>query len=304
MANGAASKIVDWAPNEAPTGIWVGYFFACFGALIVGQTPFLVVAKVWKMDGAWAWLPGTLCTFLGFALAFALMVVFLRLICKTSLRDLVLGRAGTFDGKLCAKMIGAWFAGLVLSIAVSTFAFPSGGVTELNSIGLVPILANVLICLGLVWMQTTSEEIMFRCTFLRATCGDELRLSAKCLVWGVVASALFMGVHCTNPEVLTQGGALMLVLSLVSYFIPAFVWYLADIVYGNCLPGCVIHWINNTMILVFLSSANTAVQSGAVFVSSGSASGLGSLVGTFALYVPLIVMLAIDARKKRQQLAA
>ncbi len=300
MANGATNKQMNWAPNEAPAGMWVGYFFACFGAMIVGQTPFAILSRAWKMDGAWAWLPETLCTFLGFALTFLLMVVFLRLICKTSLRDLLLGRGGAFDGKLCAKMICAWFAGLVLNIVVSTFIFPSGGVTELNSIGVAPILANVLICLALVWMQTTSEEIMFRCTFLRATCGNTLRPSVKCLAWGVVGSALFMGVHCTNPEVLTQGGTLMLALSLASYFIPGFVWYLADIVYGNCLPGCIIHWINNTIILVFLSSANTAVQSGAIFVSSGSASGLGSLVGTFALYVPLIIMLIVDAKKKKQ----
>ncbi len=301
MATTAPTTKHTWAPNEAPTSRWVGYFFACFGAMILGNIPFSVVTILWKADGEWAWLPGVISALGAFALTFVFQVLFLRLICKTSLRDLVLGVGGKVHWDQCGKMIGAWFVGLVLNIVYSTIIVPSNGVTTINSIGAFPIFVNFIICLALVWMQTTSEEIMNRCLFLRATCGNKIRITTKCIVWGVISSLFFMSMHSMNPEVLTQSGAVIVALSLVSYFVAGMGMYLADAVYGNCMPGCCIHWINNFFLFVFFTEANSAVQSGSLFVSTGSMDGVSGCVGTILLYIPIFIVLFIDARKKKAQ---
>ena len=304
MTDNVPAKAETWAPNEAPTSRWVGFFFACFGAMIIAEIPFSVIRILWKADGAWAWLPGTFTTLGGFALTFALQVLFLRLICKTSLRDLVLGAGEKIHWDQCGKMIGAWFAGLILNLIFSTFLMPNGGITEFNSIGAVPIFVNFLLCLALVWMQTTSEEIVNRCIFLRATCGNKIRITVKSIVWGVVSTLLFMAMHCMNPEVLSQGGGAIGAMALASYFIAGFGMYMADAVYGNCMPGCVIHWINNFFLFVFFTQANSAVQSGSLFVSNGSMNGVSGFIGNIVLYIPIFVVLFIDARKKKAQQAA
>ncbi len=55
------------------------------------QGLFQRVNDLWTMDGAWSWLPGTLCPLLGFALTFVLLALLSSKICRTSVRDLVLG---------------------------------------------------------------------------------------------------------------------------------------------------------------------------------------------------------------------
>lgn len=300
MENTVPEKSTSWAPNEAPVGRWIGFFFAMVGAMIVAQVPFGVVGAFWKMDGVWAWLPNTLCTFLSFALSLVFAVILLRAIVKTTFHDFILGADGKVDWKLCGKILAAWFIGLVLNVAVSTFVFPgSEGGMELNTIGLAPIVVNLIIAIIFVWAQTTFEEVMFRCTFLRATCGNAIRPTVKCIVWGIVASLMFMGMHGANPEVLSQMSAETVVLALSSYFIFAITAYAADIVYRNCMPGCVIHWINNFFLFVFVTGSGTALETGSIFTVSGSSDAMGSLIGTIILYVPLYILMIHDARKRK-----
>lgn len=300
MENTAPDKSTLWAPNEAPVGRWVGFFFAMVGAMIVVQIPFGVVAAFWKMNGVWAWLPNTLCTFLSFALSLVFAVILLRVIVKTTFHDFILGADGKVDWKNSGKILVAWFIGLALNAAVSTLVFPdTESALELNTIGLAPIVVNLIIAIIFVWAQTTFEEVMFRCTFLRATCGNAIRPTVKCIVWGIVASLMFMGMHGANPEVLSQMSAETVVLALATYFIFAMTVYVADIVYRNCMPGCVIHWINNFFLFVFVTGSGTALQTGSIFTTSGSSEAMTSLVGTIILYVPLYILMVHDARNRR-----
>lgn len=198
------------------------------------------------------------------------------------------------------KILAAWFIGLLLNVAVSTFVFPNAdNAIELNTIGLAPIVVNLIVAIVFVWAQTTFEEVMFRCTFIRATCGNAIRPTAKCIGWGIVASLMFMGMHGANPEVLSQMSAETVVLALATYFIFAITVYAADIVYRNCMPGCVIHWINNFFLFVFVTGSGTALQTGSIFTTSGGSDAMSSLVGTIILYVPLYILMIYDARKRR-----
>ncbi len=300
MANGTPVLSEQWAPNEAPKGRWVGFFFAVVGVMFASQLFFGIVTAIWKMSGPWEWLPGTLCTFLSFAVTLLVATILIRVICKTSFRDFVLGAGGKVDWKVCGKMLGAWFLGLVLNAVVSTLFFTSSdeGI-QLNTIGAGPIIANIVIALVLVWTQTTTEEVIFRGSFLRATCGNNIRPTVKCLCWGFVSCIIFMLFHCMNPEVLTQTSPSFIAMALLTYFIAGAGMYLSDVVYGNLMPGCVIHWINNFFLFSFLVEANTAVQTGALFTSSASSSALSSLVGTIVLYVPIFVVLIVDWKKRK-----
>lgn len=290
----------DWAPNEAPPSRWIGFFVAGMVAMSCAQAIFLTVMELWKMDGSWTWLPGTLCPLLGFALTYVLLGVLCKKICKTSLRELILGAGNEFDKKLCIKMCAAIAVGFVLEFAVCAVLFPNGDAsTQLNSIGAVPIAVNLVLCLALLWMQTTAEEILFRCPFLRASGGNELAPSAKVALGGVLSCALFMVMHAANPEAASQGSPVLTVILLASYLVAAVGMYVADVVYGNCLAGCAIHWANNFINIALFCQAGSAVESGSVFWTTGDISAPASLVGTICLFVPVVVIMVVDARKRR-----
>ena len=76
-----------WAPNEAPLSRWVAFFIAGMVAMSFAQAIFLTIMELWKMDGAWTWLPGTLCPLLGFVLTYVLLGLLCKKICKTTLRE-------------------------------------------------------------------------------------------------------------------------------------------------------------------------------------------------------------------------
>ncbi len=300
MSKDKSAEKRTWAPNEAPTGRWIGFFVAGLVAMSIAQGIFQAIQEVWKMDGVWAWVPGILCPLLGFALTYALLALLCKAICKTSVRDLLLNSTGTFDKKLCLKMCAAIIAGTVLEAVVLNVFFPDPTATmEINSIGAVPIIVNLALCGGLLWMQTTSEEILFRCPFLRAGGGDKLEPGKKALLWAFISCAVFMLMHASNPEVKTQGSALAVVVTLAGYLVAAVGMYAADVVYRTPLAGCAIHWMNNFINIALFCQAGTAVESGSLFWVTGAINGTASLVGTICLFIPVVVLMVVDTRKKK-----
>lgn len=289
-----------WAPNEAPLSRWVAFFIAGMVAMSFAQAIFLTIMELWKMDGVWTWLPGTLCPLLGFVLTYVLLGLLCKKICKTTLRELILGAGNEFDTKLCIKMCVGTAVGFALQFMVCAVLFPSpGATTQLNTIGAVPIIVNFVLCLALLWMQTTAEEILFRCPFLRAGGGDKLVPSARVALGGVVSCAIFMAMHGSNPEVTSQGDVVAVVTMLAGYLIAAVGMYVADVVYGSCLAGCAIHWANNFINFALVCQAGSAVESGSVFWTAGAVSGPAGLVGTICLFVPVVLIMVVDVRKRR-----
>lgn len=288
MAKAEAQAQQTWAPNEAPAKRWLIFFVAAYlvGELIRGV--FGNLTGMLNLTGSWAWLPEVLDSFGGFALSFLVQAYLLKLICKTTLHELIFGRTGKFDLRVAALVIGCWILGAVIASFVLTPYEDSG--TQLNTIGIVPIVVNIVLALALVWMQTTWEEVMFRGVVLRGTCGDHLRPTVKSIAGGVLVSLFFMSMHLLNPEVRSQTSALMLVAMASTYFISAFLWYMLDIVFGSCLPGCAIHFINNLAAMVLVSSSNSVIQSATILVNAGSMSGTGALIEELILCIPLLIV--------------
>lgn len=289
----------SWLPNEAPTSRWVLFFaltvFLGFGA----QIPLSVVLALWKISGDWYWLPETLCTLGAFSCSYAVTAWLAKKVLATSVRELILGPGGPMDRKLCVRLGLAWVVGFLLTLIVDNL-LGNGAQVELNPVGAVPVLVNFLICSALLWMQTTWEEILYRCTFLRATCGNNIRPTLKCILWGILATAAFMSGHFFNSEVTTQTDVASLVMSCLSYFVSGMGMYLADVFYGSCLPGCVIHWCNNFFLFtVWVQAGSTGESAGILYVHSGMG-GAGLLIDDLILYVPIIAMVAYDWTKARR----
>ena len=300
MSKDKSAEKRTWAPNEAPTGRWIGFFVAGLVAMSCAQGIFQAIQAIWKMDGAWAWLPDILCPLLGFALTYVLLALLCKAICKTSVRDLLLNADGSFDKKLCLKMCAAIIVGTALEAVVLNIFFPDPSATmEINSIGLVPIIVNLVLCLALLWMQTTSEEILFRCPFLRAGGGNKLEPGKKALLWAFISCAVFMLLHASNPEVKAQSSAPAVVITLAGYLVAAVGMYAADVVYRTPLAGCAIHWMNNFINIAVFCQAGTAVESGSVFWVTGSINGTASCVGTICLFLPVVVLMVVDSRKQK-----
>ncbi len=297
MKDGKATDKPATIPNEVPVRRWVAFFFAAYAAAIVAQVPASVINNLWTERGAWSWLPDTLTTLGGFAFSFLFAVLLLRLICKTSLHDLILGYKGKVDWAQCGKVAGAILAGCLLT---TLFLTDWSNVT-LNGIGALPILVSFLLCLALVWMQTTWEEIVFRCTFLRASCGNKIRASVPCVVWGVVSSALFTLVHVFNPEVTSQTDVLDLAAGIASYFIAGFMMYFVNVVYRSCLPSCIVHWVNNFLGLAVITQTGSAVETGAIFVEHSAQNGTVNLWVSLLTYFPLAVLLIVEVVRNRKK---
>ncbi len=284
-------------PNEARARRWVLFFvLANVGALVV-MTVTGVTQRFWQLDGAWYWLPDVLCSLTGFALSLVVTAWLSRKVLKTTLRELILGIDGFVDWRQCGKIVLAWAAGFVLTVAVDCLLGGSDGVTTFNPVGFVPVAVNFVICTLLVWTQTTWEEVMYRCVFLRATCGNDIRPTFKCIAWGVLSTAVFMACHFFNPEVTSQTQTPLIVMACLTYFVAGMGMYLADVVYGTCMPGCVIHWVNNFFLFTIWTQSGSALESAAIFYTQADRNGQSSLVGTLLLYVPLAVLLVHDWRK-------
>lgn len=284
-------------PNEVRVRRWVAFFFAALVATFAANYPVSALKAIWQMDGVWTWLPDTVTTFAGFVLAFLLSWVLLRLICKTSLRDLILGYGGKLDWAQCGKVAGFVLVGLVLS----TVIFTDLGSVSLNEIGPLPILVCLLICLAFTWIQTTWEEIMFRCTFLRATCGNKIRASARCIVWGLVSSFVFMLGHMSNNEVTSQADVVDLVAGISCYFIAGLVLYFSDVALKNCMPGCIVHWVNNFWGFAILAQTGASFETGAIFVYSAPQNGVTNLLSVLVCYLPLAIFLIVEAVKNKRK---
>ncbi len=298
-------KQTQLAPNEVPIKRWVAFFFAAMFAAIVAQTPTALILRGWSMPGVWYWMPDTFCTLLGFAISLLFAALLLRWICKTSLHDLVLGVGGKVDWKQCGKIAAAWIVGFFLTLSIDALLkLGTESTTTINPIGAVPIIVNFFICLLLVWTQTTWEEVLYRCVFLRATCKNNIRPTFTCIAAGAIATALFMLGHFANPEMTSQTTTALIVAGALSYFISGMAMYMADVVYGNCMPGCVIHWINNFVLFTFFTQTGSALDSGALFVSHEAQNGMSNLLGTIILYIPIVALLVYDARKRSKRLKA
>ena len=189
---------------------------------------------------------------------------------------------------------GLYFVGMMLSMLFSVGSISYAG----NPISL--ILVNLLLCLLLVWIQTSTEEVVFRGLFLRIPYKNTVPRFPRGLFAAIVSSLLFMAAHLYNPEVTSQSG-LTVAVAASTYFITAMGMFFSNLVIGGMEGGLIIHFINNFFCFFFLQAEVSALVTPTLFIdrSQGGGAAYKELGSLLVAYVP--VMIYLIWRLKRQR---
>ncbi|WP_322290213.1 type II CAAX prenyl endopeptidase Rce1 family protein [Paratractidigestivibacter sp.] len=281
------------APGKVSVLRWIGFLAADYLSASLVATLFIGPLDSLSLGEEWSWLPSTLSNFLTFALLFFFAVLYLQLICKMSLRALLFGAEGSPDWAQAAKIILVYLVGYVVSTLISS---RFGAELELNTIGPIPIFVNLLVVASLTWMQTTWEELVFRGIFLRWSCGEKIAPTLRCVIAGLVSSLLFMWLHGSNPEVLSQSG-IDVAVAFSIYFLAGASLYFFDVAFGDAMAGCAVHWINNFVGFALINQVGTVVVTGALVIDHTPVAAAGMLVYTAICYIPVYLYIAYLAKK-------
>lgn len=123
-------------------------------------------------------------------------------------------------------------------------------------------------------------------------------MSSRAVIIGIVSSVLFMVMHLTNPEVLTQSGA-QVVLGSLCYFLTAMGMYFVNIYFHNLMPGLIIHWGNNFVAFTLVSSDVSVLPTPSLFVDTSEVTGFMMLLAVVIIYIPLYVYIAYKIIRKK-----
>lgn len=153
-----------WLPNECSGIRWIvtGVVGITLGFLLgVLWTECMKLIPVFAEGGSLEYLAGTLDTLVNFACLFLGIVLAMKWIAKTSVRDFILGHNGSIDKKQCITVVVLTGLGMLI-----TQLFGIGSI-HLRDVSPDKIIVNLIVCLLLVWMQTSFEEFVFRGFFIR-----------------------------------------------------------------------------------------------------------------------------------------
>jgi membrane protease YdiL (CAAX protease family) len=280
------------SPNECSLGRWIVVLLV---GLVVGILPsiplnaFLTNNTDTIMGIPYATFFGTLL----FVPLFFGIVLSIRLIGKTSLKDFVLGVNGKINFKQCLIIAGLYAAGFATAHLFIIRNISPRGV----KIGQFAFL--VLFMLLVAWMQTTFEELVFRGIILRWACKNTLGYTKKALISTAIGSLAFAIAHAVNPEVTSQKGIFIL-LGVLTYAIPSLVYFWANIHFGNLMPGIIIHWVNNFALFTLISTNTGAVSVPSLLMDSTPQNAPWMFISTLIAHVPVMIYIIIDMIKRKK----
>ena len=279
------------APNEASLKRWIGTLLVSF---LIAAIPGGILTGLFKgKPGAFMGIGyNEIYLTLSAVVLFVGLVIAIKLVGKTSVKDFVLGVGGKVNKKECLTILILYLVGFVISYlpVVGGIRLRGGNAGEFAFL--------VVFMLLTTWMQTTWEEFIFRGFLSRWVCGNKLCFTKKSIIAAVVTAMLFAVSHAINPEVTSQSG-IRIVMAIVSYAIPGLVCFFANLYFGNLLPGIIMHAVNNFLVYTLIASEVTAMPLPTLLVDTASHTGEVMLLTTSLLYVPVVVYMILDARKKK-----
>ena len=228
----------------------------------------------------------------GMAALFVGVVIGIKFIAKTSMKDFILGVGGKVNRKESLTVLGFYTLGFVLSYVLVAQNI------RVRSVNAGEYAVLILLMVATTWMQTTVEELIFRGVFIRWACKNEVGFTKKAMIGAAISSVLFALMHAPNPEVTTQSG-IRIFIGLVNYAIPGLLMYIADLYFGSLLPGILIHWVNNFLLSTVIASEVTVIPSPTPLLDTTPHNAELVLIGTLVVYAPLMVYIILDARKKK-----
>jgi hypothetical protein len=166
------------APNEASLIRWIITLAVSFPIgmlLIVPIMPFfaerVVVTPNLTMTSEYSFMGISFAKFaldLAFIALFCGLVIAIKLIGKTSLKDFVLGVGGKINKKECLTILGLYAGGMLLTYLPNLDQIRPRGVNPGHFLFL------ILYALVVVWEQTTWEELIFRGLMIRWVCKNKV----------------------------------------------------------------------------------------------------------------------------------
>jgi membrane protease YdiL (CAAX protease family) len=284
------------APNECSGLRWLGVLLASVLITMILSLPLslLVLNRTGTFFGVGYQQISNL---LSFAALFWGLVIAIKVVGKTSLKDFVLGVGGKLNKKECL---------IVLALSASVFIINL--LTDLDhniylrGVSFGTYATGFLISLALIWMQTTWEELIFRGIVLRWVSKNNIGFNKKTILAAVISSVLFALAHVTNPEVTSRSGLDQIAMVCV-YTIPGMAYFLMDLYFGNLMPGIIMHWANNFMNAVLISGEISALAMPSLLVTTSSYSAYVALLGVLVTKLPFVAYILWDIRRKKKAAA-
>lgn len=284
------------APNEASFGRWLLVLLVGFAVGCVLSIPLSVLAQT--QDFIFFGIHAShLFSLLTFVPIFWCIVFAIKILGKTSLKDFVLGVGGKLNKKECLTVFVLYALGFAIHL------LPSLGNIRLHGVKASEFGFLVLFCLLVTWMQTSAEELVYRGLVSRWVCKNQLGYTKKAVIAGIITSLLFAVSHATNPEVTSLHG-FQIVLMLISYAVPGLVCYLANLHFGNLMPGIIMHFTNNFLLFTLISGEVSALPFPTLLVDASAHSGGSSLLSVLLTNLPILVYMIVTGVKRKKALAA
>ncbi len=234
---------------------------------------------------------GAILSFVG---AFIGCVIGIKGIWHISLRSFLFGSGRKCDIRTALIAGALMFAGLLAAES------PSFKYFSLDNTDIPLILTNLLLCILLLWIQTTTEEILFRGFFLRIPYGNEIPKLPRGLLFAFISSIVFMVFHLANPEVGALSFGADLILGAASYFVGAFCMYICNLLIGGMEAGLIFHLINNFYCFFLVRARISALETPAIFINNApSSNGVAAFIEEIVMYAPPLIYLILKKRSAK-----
>ena len=221
------------------------------------------------------------------------LVIAIKLVGKTSLKDFVLGVGGKINKKECLTVLGLYAAGFVLAY------LPDLRYISLRGVDPGSFAFLVLFALLTVWLQTTREELVYRGLLIRWTCKNKVGFTKKAIIFSVITAVAFALGHVDNPEVTSQSGV-QAAMTVARYGFNGLMLFIVDLYFGSLMPGILVHWANNFILSLPISPEVPVLPSSTLPVDNMLHSAASMLPSEFLLWLPFLVFMILDTRKKKK----
>lgn len=281
------------SPNECSFGRWIVVLLV---GLVIGFLPSIFFApySTNTTDTIMGITYANFFSMLSFIPLFWGMVLAIKLIGKTSLKDFVLGVGGKMNVKLCLIIAGLYAVGLSTPCLIMIRNL------RMRDVDAKQYAFLLVFMLLTTWMQTSFEELVFRGIVIRWACKNDVRFTKKAMIAALISSVAFAIAHVSNPEVTSQKG-IYIVLATITYAIPAFLCFVVNLQFGNLLPGLIIHWVNNLILFTVISEDVAAMPVQTLFVDTTPHSAVWMLASTVISYVPVLIFMLVVALKRKKE---
>jgi membrane protease YdiL (CAAX protease family) len=280
------------APNEASLFRWIGVLVVSLLISNLISIPMAVLKA--KLPESFLGVDyDTMNSMVTFAGLFVSFVISLKLVGKTSLKDFVLGVGGTVNKKENLTIMGLYVAGFFLAYV------PFLGNVQLHGVKAEEFGFLVLFMLMFLWMQTSVEELLFRGILIRWTCKNKPGFTKKSVIVLVLTAVAFGLSHAGNVEVTSLNG-IRAVMAIATYCISGVMYFVVDLYFGSLLPGLLIHWVNNFMVLVIISEEVSAISVKTLLLDTTPHSAEVMMLSKILTWLPVLVYILLDARKKKK----